>query len=244
MGLVSLITGARRSPRERVAERLAERGRLLRRGLGRGREAVAQVAGAARAAGPQPEFVEAPGRSHTKTAVAVTAVAVTAVAVGTCAYLWWRHRREEEYARLLEPEPERPSPVPATPPGGERAPSTTPPTDPLADVTATLAGEPQREPVVASFREEALSPDPDPQPAPEPEPQLQPSPQSAATVATEGTPQSQPAERYQAPPQARRAPPRRSRPSGDGLPRAPGFSVPDRAVALPSMRTLPPQLTR
>lgn len=56
------------------------------------------------------------GRSRRQTAVTVAAVAVGAAAAGTAAYLWWRHRRDQEHARLFQPEPRQPDPVPASPP--------------------------------------------------------------------------------------------------------------------------------
>lgn len=56
------------------------------------------------------------GRSRRQTAVTVAAVAVGAAAAGTAAYLWWRHRRDQEHARLFQPQPQQPDPVPASPP--------------------------------------------------------------------------------------------------------------------------------
>ena len=56
-----------------------------------------------------------------------------AVAVGAVAYVWWRHRRDQEFARLLDPEPRHPDPVPADPPDQPLAPE--PPSD-------TTAGDP------------------------------------------------------------------------------------------------------
>ena len=113
MRLASLATSSK--VRDRLARTLRQRSELVERG----RDAVAQAAGAVRDAAPSREPVPSSGGGRKQTAVAVAVVAVVVVAVGTCAYIWWRHRREQEYARLLEPEPERPGPAPAASPEGE-----------------------------------------------------------------------------------------------------------------------------
>lgn len=102
------------------------------------------------------------GRSRRRTALKVAVVAAGSAAACTAAYLWWRHRRDEEYARLFQPEPQQPDPIPADPPDE----------GPEAPEPASEPGDDQ--PV------EAVAPSSEPEPvAPEAEPE-----QAAQPVAT------------------------------------------------------------
>ncbi len=96
----------------------ARLGSLVRRPaalVDRGVEVVSEAAGTVEQASPAHR-----GRGHKQTVVVVATVAVGAAAAGTAAYLWWRHRRDQRYARLFQPEPQRPDPVPAGPPDDQR----------------------------------------------------------------------------------------------------------------------------
>ena len=125
--------------------------RVLRRRDGLeppGLDAVARATKAALAAAPVAQSSPEPGHGHRRGAFAVAAV--TAVAVGAGAYLWWRHRRAEQYAHLPGPRPERPESTPAVPEDDE-ADRSSPPTDPALEA---VADEQVREPVVTSALEQ------------------------------------------------------------------------------------------
>ena len=204
----------------------------------RGRVTVAQAAEAVRDAVPSREPARTSGEGRKQTAVTVAVVTVGVVAVGTCAYIWWRHRREQEYARLLEPEPERPGPVPAASPGGEpEAPPVPEPERPAGGIAAGL-DDAERESAVASPAE--------PPPPAEPLPPAEPAPASVTAVRADGasghaTPGAT-ASAGEAPPQARRE--RALRPTAgasDGirLPSAPAFNVPRTRTEIPSRGSIP-----
>ena len=127
--------------------------RVLRRrdGLERpGLDAVARATKAALGAASVAQSSAEPGHGHRRVAFAVAAVAVTTVAVGAGAYLWWRHRRAEQYAHLPGPRPERPESAPAVPENDE-ADRSSPPTDATAEA---VADERVRDPVVTSALEQ------------------------------------------------------------------------------------------
>ncbi len=75
------------------------------------------------------------------------AVAVTVAALGACVYLYWRHRQEQEYARLRDPESQRPAAELVASPGGESQepvqPSGAPPS-PVVDEQAREPAAPAR----------------------------------------------------------------------------------------------------
>jgi hypothetical protein len=214
--------------RGRLARTLRRRSELVERG----RDAVAQAAEAVRDAAPSRVPAPSSGGGRKQTAVVVAVVAVGVVAAGTCAYIWWRHRREQEYARLLEPEPESPVPAPAASPEGEpEAPPVPEPESPAGVVETSLDDAASESPVVSPA-------------APSPPPETTPEPVTAARAegadghATSGATASA----GEAPPQARRA--RASRPaagasSGVRLPSAPAFDVPRTRTEIPSRGSSP-----
>ena len=225
MRLASLATSSK--VRDRLARTLRQRSELVERG----RDAVAQAAEAVRDAAPSREPVPSSGGGRKQTAVAVAVVAVGVVAVGTCAYIWWRHRREQEYARLLEPEPERPGPAPAASPEGEpEAPAVPEPERPAGGVEASL-DDAGREPALAGPAE----PPPPAETAPEPVTAVRA--EGANGHATSGATASA----GEASPQARRA--RALRPnagasSGVQLPSASAFAVPPTRTEIPSRASI------
>ncbi len=208
--------------RDRLARTLRQRSELVERG----RDVAAQAAKAVREAAPSREPAPSSGGGRKQTVVAVAVVAVSVVAVGTCAYIWWRHRREQEYARLLEPEPERPGPTPAASPEDEPETPTIPePERPAGGIEASVH-DAARESAVASPAE------------PAPEPVTAVPAEGASGHATSGATASA----GEARPQARRA--RALRPSAGAsssvrLPSAPAFAVPRTRTEIPSRGSIP-----
>jgi hypothetical protein len=150
------------------------------------------------------------------------AVAVTAAALGACVYLYWRHRQEQEYARLSDPEPQRPDPELVASPGGESQ----EPVQPSGAPPSPAVDEQAREPAVASALHE---------PAAAGEP---------AAVSETAAPARAKA-LYEAPAPVRRVQRAQGRAGGHGsaLPAAPTFLAPQRRAGLPSTRPglpLPP----
>ena len=232
MRLAALATSS--GIRDRLARTLSQRNELVKRG----RVTVARAAEAVRDAAPSREPAPTSGGGGKQTAVVVAVVTVSVVAVGTCAYIWWRHRREHEYARLLEPEPERPGPVPAASPGDEpEAPPVTELERPAGGIEAGLD---------EAGRESAVAGPAEPPPPAEPPSLAEPAPASVTAVRADGanvhaTPGAT-ASAGEAPPQARRA--CASRPptgasSGIRLPSAPAFNVPRTRPEIPSRGSIP-----
>jgi hypothetical protein len=213
--------------RDRLTRTLRRRGELVERG----RDAVAQAAGAVRDAAPSREPSLSSGGGRKQTAVAVAVVAVGVVAVGTCAYIWWRHRREQEYAHLLEPEPERPAPA-ASPEDEPEAPPAAEPERPAGGIEAGPDD---------AGRESAVAGPAEPPPPGEraPEPVTVARAEGADGHATSGATASA----GEAPPQARRARallrPTAGASSGIRLPSAPAFNVPRARTEIPSRRSIP-----
>ncbi|MEE8422771.1 MAG: hypothetical protein V3S31_08330 [Dehalococcoidia bacterium] len=188
----------------------------------RGIEAASEVAGTIEQLSPAHR-----GRSRKQTAVTVAAVAVGAAAAGAAAYLWWRHRRDQEHARLFQPEPRQPDPVPASPP----------------DETPDDAPQgPQPGPQVARDEGpvEAVAPPP---PGERPEPVEPPAAQPVATHAPFGDlDAAAPSRPVAEPPRARVASMRRAiaTPTPQ-LPAASPSRIPSWRIPLPLGRTAAPR---
>jgi hypothetical protein len=156
------------------------------------------------------------------------AVAVTAAALGACVYLYWRHRQEQEYARLSDPEPQRPDPELVASPGGESQ----EPVQPSGAPPSPAVDEQAREPAVSSALHEPAVSSALHEPAAAGEP---------AAVSETAAPARAKA-LYEAPAPVRRVQRAQGRAGGHGsaLPAAPTFLAPQRRAGLPSTRPVLP----
>ncbi|MEE8422811.1 MAG: hypothetical protein V3S31_08550 [Dehalococcoidia bacterium] len=218
--LLSSISRTREAG-SRLSGLLRGRGALVERGLDAAAEAA--IAGTAAAA---PLMPATRSRSHRQTAVTVAAVAVGAAAVGAAAYIWWRHRRDQEFARLLDPEPQRPEPMPAEPP--DEPETHEPPLQATPDESLEAVAEAPVDGASEAATEEPAVEEPapalvstaQPSPQPGPQPRTEAAPRAGLDVVVGGSVRNG----------SRR--PRTSRPSAVGRP-FPGASV----TRIPAART-------
>lgn len=181
--LLSSISRTREAG-SRLSGLLRGRGGLVERGLDAAAEAA--IAGTDAVA---PLMPATRSRSHRQTAVTVAAVAVGAAAVGAAAYIWWRHHRDQEFARLLDPEPQSPDPMPAEPP--DEPETHEPPLEATPDESLEAVAEAPVDGASEAATEEPAVDEPAvEEPAPAIVSTTQPSPQPSPQPRTEAAPRA------------------------------------------------------